>query len=91
MNIEQQRTEFESWARANCLETDRHPEDPGYNDICTLYAWEGWQAAIASVRAQPQVELTDEEIDKLYLKHDEIIAFARAVLTAQRAKDKGAV
>ena len=52
-----------------------------------------WQAAIASVSAQPQVELTGEEIIKIYDTHVNSRSYifidqARAVLAAHKSKNK---
>lgn len=95
MTIEQQRAEFEAWISK--FDGDEPPyirdENERYDDWHIQRAWSSWQAAIASVSAQP-VELTDQEIVTVIgiqgMFADEV-DICRAVLAAQRAKDKGAV
>ena len=79
MTIEQQRAEFETWFK--------NYDNDGEPYISAMFA--SWQAAIASVSAQP--ELTEQEIVTVIgiqgMFADEV-DICRAVLAAQRAKDK---
>ena len=87
MTIEQQRAEFEDWYAKYWIDKDDTSTEIGSLFYLAMRA--SWQAAIASVSAQP-VELTGEEITDIWIsKHQSPHEYTRAVLAAQRAKDKG--
>ena len=90
MTIEQQRAEFEDWYAKYWIDKDDTSTEIGSLFYLAMRA--SWQAAIASVSAQP-VELTGEEIIKIYDTHVNSRSYifidqARAVLAAHKSKNK---